>query len=70
LWPLLAAEDGTIQLWYLRDGAPLHTLSGHVRSAAIAFHPDSSQLVSAGADDTYHLYVAGFRPIGAKNRQH
>jgi WD40 repeat protein len=51
-----AAEDGTIQLWYLRDGAPLHTLSGHVRSAAIAFHPDSSQLVSAGADGTVRLW--------------
>jgi WD40 repeat protein len=52
------AADGSVRLWRRRDGAPLHTLSGHKDAVtSLAFSPDGTLLASGSADDDARIWT-------------
>ncbi|MBP9203642.1 MAG: protein kinase [Kofleriaceae bacterium] len=52
----LGSEDNTASLWS-RSGAPVATLAGHLqRVYALAFTPDSQQLITGGSDGAIRVW--------------
>ncbi|MBW4565596.1 MAG: pentapeptide repeat-containing protein [Mojavia pulchra JT2-VF2] len=59
-WLASASLDGTLRLWDIQDGQPIHVLEGHTHDVfGLAISADSQLLVSTGEDQTvrlWHLY--------------
>ena len=54
------ATDGTIRLWQERNGAALHTLTGHSGAiTSLVFNRAGTLLASGSADSTARLWTAG-----------
>jgi WD40 repeat protein len=54
---LVSTKDSTIQIWNVRDGSLLHTLSGHTDCvSSIAFSRDGRRLISGSYDGTMRLW--------------
>jgi WD40 repeat protein/transcriptional regulator with XRE-family HTH domain len=56
-WLASASLDGTLRLWSIQDGQPIHVLEGHKHDVyGVAISADSQLLVSAGKDYTVRLW--------------
>jgi WD40 repeat protein/transcriptional regulator with XRE-family HTH domain len=56
-WLASASLDGTLRLWDIQDGQPIHVLEGHTHDVfGLAISADSQLLVSTGEDQTVRLW--------------
>ncbi|MCP6760410.1 MAG: NB-ARC domain-containing protein [Fischerella sp. CENA71] len=56
-WLASASLDGTLRLWDIQDGQPIHVLEGHKHDVfGLAISADSQLLVSTGEDQTVRLW--------------